>query len=81
MFLRGVSVDMGSLSADFDGKSAVALLGGNELDAAVTVLVVIPIHKWRHPFLGLVFAGERPVWVVGPVLARAEQGFGIGIIV
>ncbi len=81
MFLLGFLVDIGALPADFDGLAAVALLGRHELDAAVTVLVVVPIHEQRHPLAGLAFAGEWPVLVVGPVLDRAEKGFGVRIVV
>ncbi len=38
-------IDVGSVSADFDGLAAMALVGRDELDAAVAVLVVVPDHE------------------------------------
>lgn len=81
MFLPGFLIDIGASPADFDGMAAVALLGRHELDAAVTVLVVVSIHKQRHLLAGLAIAGERPNWVVGPSLDRTEKGFGVRIVV
>jgi len=52
-------------------------MGRDELDAAVAVSVVVPVHKCRHPLAGLVFAREWPALVVGPVLERSEQGFRV----
>jgi len=68
MLLTGFLVKVGALPADRGGGTAVALVGCDEFDAAVTVPVVVPIHEGHRPFTGLVFAGERPTWVVGPVL-------------
>jgi len=79
--LAGGLVDLGSLLADCGGGSTVVLVGRHELDAAVAVPVVVPIEKGRHPFAGLVFAGEWPSGVVGPVLDRSEQGFRVGVVV
>jgi len=56
-------------------------MGREELDAAVAVSVVVPVHKRRHPLAGLVFAREWPALVVGPVLERSEQGFRVGVVV
>jgi hypothetical protein len=55
MFLPGFFVDMGALPADFDGMAAAALVRRHELDAAVTLLVVVSIHERRHPLAGLIF--------------------------
>ncbi len=41
MFLPGLIVDMGAPPADFYGVAAVVLVRRHELDAAVTVLVVV----------------------------------------
>jgi len=81
MFLPGLLVDLGTPLADFDGMAAMALLGRHELDAAVTVLVVIPIHERRHPLAGFRLAAKWPAWVAGPVLDRTKQGFRVGIVV
>jgi hypothetical protein len=50
----------------------MALLGRNKFDAAMAVLVVVPIHKRRNLVAGFFFAAERPVWIVRPVLNSAE---------
>ena len=68
-------VDLGSLLANCLGCSAVALMWRHELDAAVAVPVVVPIHKCSYPFAGLVLAGKGPAGVVRPILERSEQGF------
>ncbi len=45
----------------------MALIGCHEPDAAVAVLVVVLIHKCRHPGAGLLDALEWPAGVVRPV--------------
>lgn len=45
MFLPGLLIDVGAPPAEFRGVAAVALVRRHELDAAVTVLVVEPIHE------------------------------------
>ena len=77
----GCLVDISSLLADSRGGSDVTLMGGDEFDAAVPVSVVVPVHKRCHPHAGLVFAGEWPAVVVGPILDRSEQEFRVGIVV
>ena len=64
---------MGALKADGDGGTAVTLVRRDEFDAAVTVAVVVPVHKSRYPLARLRLAGERPAWVIGPELDCAEQ--------
>ena len=54
-------VDLGALPADCDGVTAV------------TVAVVVPVHKSRYPLACLRLAGERPAGVIGPELDCAEQ--------
>ncbi len=63
---------MVSLAADLHSLTAMALLGRNEFDAAMAVLVVIPIHKRGNPLAGFFFATERPVGIVRPVFNGAE---------
>jgi hypothetical protein len=46
--------------------ASMALIGRHEPDAAVAVLVVVPIHKCRHPGAGLLDALEWPAGVVRP---------------
>ena len=67
--------------ADLYGLPAVALVGRHELDAAVAVPVVVPVHKRGHPLTGLVLAGEWSPWVVRPVFCRSEQRFGVGVVI
>ena len=50
----------------------MALVRRNEFDAAMAVLVVIPIHKRRNPLAGFFFAAEWPVGVIRPVFNSAE---------
>ena len=79
--LASLFVDLGAFPADGDGGTAVALVRCDELDAAVTVAVVVPVHKSRYPLARLRLAGERPAWVIGPELDCAKQGFRVGIVV
>ena len=81
MGLARLLVDLGTLQADCGCSTAVTLMGRDELDAAVAVPVVVPIHKSCHPLTSLRLAVERPAWVIRPVLGRAEQGFRVGIVV
>ncbi len=57
MGLTGFLVDIGA-HADCRGGTAVVLMGRHELDAAVPVALVVPIHNRRHLLAGLVFAGR-----------------------
>ena len=50
----------------------MALLGRHNFDAAMAVLVVIPINKRRNPLAGFLFAAERPVGIVRPVFNGPE---------
>jgi hypothetical protein len=58
---------------DFHGLAAVALVRRDELDAAVPMPVVVPIHKRGHPQAGVLRAGKGPTRVVRPVFRRSEQ--------
>jgi len=71
--LASLFVDLGAHPADCDGGTAVTLVRRDELDAAVTVAVVVPVHKSRYPIACLRLAGERPAGVIGPELDSAEQ--------
>ena len=81
MLLTRLLVNKGTVVADLHGLAAMALVGRHELDAAVAVSVVVPIHKRSHPLAGLAFAGEWPVGGIGPVFGRFEQGFRVRIVV
>jgi len=73
MALTGLLVDAGTVAADCDGFSAVALGWRHEPDEAVAVLVVVVIHVRRQLGAGLLEVGEWLAGVVWPVLHRAEQ--------
>ncbi len=81
MPLAGQLVDDSTVPADFQGLAAVALIWRDELDAAVAVLVVVPVDERRHPQAGLLSAAEWAAWVVGPVLRCPEQRFGVRVVV
>ena len=38
-------IDVGTMPAEVNGLATVALVGRHELDAAVVVPVVVPVHK------------------------------------
>jgi len=63
---------MVSLAADLNSLTAMPLLRRNKFDAAMAVLVVIPINKRGNPLAGFFFAAERPVGIVRPVFNSAE---------
>jgi len=63
---------MAWLATDGYCRTAMPLLRCNEFDAAMAVLVVIPIHKRRNPLAGFFFAAEWPVGVIRPVFNSAE---------
>jgi hypothetical protein len=81
MPLPGLLVDDTPVPADLLGLAAVALVGRHELDAAVTMPVVVPVDERGHPQAGFLNAGEWPTWVVRPVLRRSEQRFGVRVVV
>ena len=45
MALTGLFIDVSTVAADLNSLTAMALLRRHKLDAAVAVLVVIPVHK------------------------------------
>ena len=60
------------MAADLYRLSAMSLLRCHKFDAAMAVLVVIPIHERRNPLAGFFFASEWPVRVIRPVFNSAE---------
>jgi hypothetical protein len=64
MTLTGQLVDAGTVSADLNGFSAVALRWRQEPDTAVAVLIVVPAHKCCYPATSLCHAMEWPPGVV-----------------
>ena len=81
MGLTGFLVDIRALLADRRGGTAVALIGRDELDAAVPVPVVVPVHNRGHPLARLVLAGERSARVIRSVFRCSEQRFRIWVVV
>ena len=77
----GGLVDLCPLLANVLGGSALALLGCHKFDAAVAVLVVVPINKRHHPFAGLLLAGKGPAGVIRMVFDRTEQRFRVRVVV
>jgi hypothetical protein len=73
MKLTGQLVDAGTVSADLNGFAAVALRWRHEPDAAVAVLIVVPIHERTYPQAGLLHALEWPSGVVRPVLTAPRD--------
>jgi hypothetical protein len=64
MTLTGQLVNADTVASDLNGISAVALRWLHEPDAAVAVLIVVPVHKDCHPAAGAcpaqVKSGGRP---------------------
>ncbi len=81
MSLAGLFVDDTLVPVDLRGLAAVALLGRDELDAAVAVPVVVPVHKRGDPQAGFLNAREWAAWVVRPVFGCSEQGFRVRVVV
>jgi hypothetical protein len=61
--------------------TCVALLGGDVADAGVPVLDVVPMHEFGRLGPGLVQAGEAFGGELGAVFRRAEQRFGVGVVI
>ncbi len=51
-------VDDSAVAADIHGMTAVKLLGCHEFEAAVAVLVVVPVDELGDPLTGLVSSGK-----------------------
>ena len=81
MSLTSLLVDDTPVPADLHGLAAVALVGRHELDAAVAVPVVVPIHKRGPPKACVLRAGKGPTRVVRSVFRCPEQGLGVGVVV
>ena len=79
--LASLFVDDSPLSADLHGLSAVTLQRRYELDTAVAVPVVVPVHKRHHPLAGFFPAGEWAAWVIRTVFGSPEQGFRVRVVV
>ena len=69
------------MAADLNRITVVTLDGRHELDAAVAVLVVVPVDERHHPLTGLVFGGKWLAGVFRPILHRPEQRFRVRVVV
>lgn len=68
-------VDESTLAADLHSLTVVVLMVRDELDAAVLVSVVVPVHERPNPLTCLLHAGEWSPRVIRPVLCGSEQRF------
>jgi len=69
------------MTADLHSLAIVTLLGHHEFDAAVAMLVLVPVDERRHPLTGLVFGGKWLAVVFRPILHRLEQRFRLRVVV
>ena len=81
MALTRFYVDDSPVLADVHSLTVVTLVGCDELDAAVSVPVVVPADKRRHPLTGLFFGGKWLARVIRPILHRPEKGFRVRVVV
>lgn len=68
MHLTGLVVNLGTALADFNGLTAMALVGRHKFDAAVAVPVVVPVDERDDPLTGLLFGGKWLAGVIRPIL-------------
>jgi hypothetical protein len=71
--LAGLFVDLVALKADGDGGPVVTLVTRYELDAAMSVSMVLPVHNNRNPLASLRLAGKRLAVGIPSILGCAEQ--------
>jgi hypothetical protein len=76
MASAGLLVDRRALRQDGHVQPLVALVWGDEPDAAVTMLPVVPVHEVEHPESGLAQRVETVGRVVRAILAGAPPGSG-----
>ena len=62
------------------GEAVVDIVRGQKADAAVTVLVVVPVEE-RAAVGAAVLGGSEALGKVGPVLERLELGLGEWVVV
>ena len=80
MTLTGLLVDTGTVATDFFGLATMALIGRNETDTAVAVLVVVPVNECTHSQTGFLQALEGSLGEVRPVFHSAEQRLREGVV-
>ena len=81
MALAGLFIHDRTVPADLRSLTMVTLLGRHEFDAAVAVLVVVPIDERGHPLTSLLFGGKWLAGVIRPILHRPEQRFRVRVVV
>ena len=81
MALAGSFVDDSAVTADLHGLAIVTLLGRHEFDAAVAVLVVVPVDELGDPLTRLFFGGKWFAGVIRSILHRPEQGFRVRVVI
>ena len=66
-------VDDSPVTTDIHGLATVSLHRSHELDAAVAVLVVVPVDERGHPLTGLVFGVKWFAGVIRPILTAPRD--------
>ena len=72
MLLLGSLVHLLTVPQDRRIPTIVALRRRHEFQAAVLVLMVVPLHKFKRPVPRFLDTGERLARVVRPVFASPE---------
>lgn len=71
--LARLLADHGAVRPNFQGLTTVTLLGRHELDAAVAVLLVVPVEGRCHPLTCLVFRGKCFAGLIRPILSAPQD--------
>ena len=74
-------VDAATRSEDLDVDTRVSVRGRNEADAAVLMLVVVPVRERRYPLACIVETREAGDGICWAVLESAEQRFRERVVV
>ena len=59
----------------------MALLRCDELDATVTMLLVVPADKFPHPVTCVLQSLEALAWITWSVFQGTEEGLSVSVIV
>ena len=62
-------------------RTRMALVWCHETDAAVLVLMVVPMHKSLGPFPCTSQVGKSLAWVLWAVFECAKEGFDVGVVI
>ena len=71
--LARLFVDRGAVSTNFQGLTTVTLLWRHELDAAVTMPVVVPVDECGNPLTGMLFGCKGLAGVIRPILTAPRD--------